>query len=753
MSTLIPTDPNAITQNDLDRMSLAINLRTMPEAYQSVGEHSATWDEPAVAFLESVARRAAKPTSIDLAELVSRGAALHDLGCADPMFLYAYGGVMKKVGRIQDAEVLLRRSLDGLLARGYPRIRAAMAAGNLALIYRSLGGGDDPEAEKYFRLHLQYLNESLADGSFAPGEERLLLDTVTDWWYGLYEGKEREVYEALKSNPKADPYTTKVVGGMYHIAAAWQERGDGWASEVTEEGWKGFETHLGAARRLLTEAWHLNPKLPYAAAEMITVEGAAGEYGADRLWFRRSVTAQLDYINAYTNFFWFLRPRWGGSHEDMYEFALHCLSTKRFDTDVPLMFAWGLRDMTDDLDGDPEYWRTEGVYELLEGMFAGYAEAQPEKSEWFESVHAAAAYQCGKHERAKDILDKLGGNLDESAFQFYALVPSATARQKVSAQPVVPVSGTTAAGPRNVLHAFNVFTPAEDPYVFLDEGTWSMPIGDMTGRVADARQRIVYSFTIPPDVEGAVLYTRIVNNFAIAVARDEGGKPAEFHEELNAIKWLGRLSFDGGNEHEQVVDLTSYLADNPSRKVYVAIYSAYPQGGWGAAFPRIEVVALDDEEQQRVDRVRRGAAYFAQQDRARYVLYFIADGGPAERQYIYQDTGSSAEAGYRELGGDASVTYRLPVSAKLLGYSVEVWAQGDYVVSIAADWQGKPGEFEEIKAARDRYPDDVLEAFGNMDNVIGDLFPEILDSGSCYLKVADANPDNAARVIIRDVCL
>lgn len=749
----IPIAPSAVTERDLARGYLKSNLRTMPEAYQQVGAHDPTWDELAIAFLESAARWMAKPAFIDLDDLIPQGAALQDLGCTDPMILSTYGSLLRKVGRTQDAEVLLRGSPEELVARGYCRFRAANAAANLVFIYRSLGGDDDPDAEKYFRLHLQYLNESLSDGSFLPDELPGLVESVASYSRNLYQGKLSEVYESLKSNPKADPYLVGYIGGLYHIAAAWDVRGGGWAYQVSDEGWESFDAHMKEARALLTNAWKLNPSLPHAPAQMITVEGATGEEGDARLWFDRAVAAQLDYIVAYDSLLWFMRPRWGGSLDEMSAFGLECFKTGRFDTDLPLMYARTLCDLTEELEGDTEFWRKPGVYERLEAMSEGYANAQPERSPWFRSIHAATTYRCGKDDQARELLDALGSDLDESIFAFYAGVSSAAAREKTGAKPVEPVAAEPPPGRRNVIHAFDAFTPAEEPFIFANEGTWRTTVGDRSARVADARQRVVYSFSIPESVKGAVLYVRIANNFAIAVAADKEGKPGEFHETLNAIQWLGRLCFNAANEREQVVDLTPYLADNPARTVYVALYSAYPVGGWGAIFTRIEVVAADADEQRHVDRLKRGAARFAEKDRAEYVLYFMADGGQAERQYIYEDSGSTVEAGYRELGGDAHITYRLPVSRELLGYSVLAWVQGDFVVSIAPDRQGKPGEFEEIMVAGDQYPDDVMEAFGNMEDVWEGLPPEILESGFCYLKFADGNPDNAARVIIRDVCL
>ena len=67
------------------------------------------------------------------------------------------------------------------------------------------------------------------------------------------------------------------------------------------------------------------------------VAGVEGE--TPRFWFDQAVAAQLDAPGAHRTLRWAIRPRWGGSHEEMLRFGLECLNTRRFDTSVPDVFA------------------------------------------------------------------------------------------------------------------------------------------------------------------------------------------------------------------------------------------------------------------------------------------------------------------------------------------------------------------------------------------------------------------------------
>jgi len=129
----------------------------------------------------------------------------------------------------------------------------------------------------------------------------------------------------------------------------------------------------------------------------------------------------MDYEPAYDAYLMYLRPRWHGSTEEMYEFGLECLKTKRFDTETPMWFFHTLLWINEDLAGDPAYWRRPGTYEALCEMFDGYESALPERElNWRRSVRAVAAWRAGQHAEARRVLDSLGENTDRGvSWQFF----------------------------------------------------------------------------------------------------------------------------------------------------------------------------------------------------------------------------------------------------------------------------------------------------------------------------------------------
>jgi hypothetical protein len=178
------------------------------------------------------------------------------------------------------------------------------------------------------------------------------------------------VSQALAAQPGADPWLQDMLAGENAITAAWKARGNGWASSVSEEGWQGFADGLVKARQHLTKAWKLHPHYPEAPTRMIQVvmgeDDSSGE--TVRLWFDRAVSGQLDYMPAYDQLVWALLPRWGGSLEEVYDFGVECLATKRFDTDVPLRYynaVWQLANR----EGDIAIWRRPGVYSKMQQIF------------------------------------------------------------------------------------------------------------------------------------------------------------------------------------------------------------------------------------------------------------------------------------------------------------------------------------------------------------------------------------------------
>ena len=118
-----------------------------------------------------------------------------------------------------------------------------------------------------------------------------------------------------------------LIRGTMLIHFAWEARGSGWASTVTPEGWKLFGERLEKARQELELAARLEPKDPYAPANLVVV-GMALDLGPEKLdeYFEKAVKADPRCMPAYLNRIGALEPRWGGTNEAMFAFARKCVT-------------------------------------------------------------------------------------------------------------------------------------------------------------------------------------------------------------------------------------------------------------------------------------------------------------------------------------------------------------------------------------------------------------------------------------------
>jgi hypothetical protein len=263
-------------------------------------------------------------------------------------------------------------------------------------------------------------------------------------------------------------------------------------------------------------------------------------------------------------------------------------------------------------------------------------------------------------------------------------------------------------------------------------------------RAAFMTNRMIYSFTIPPNVTGADLIVDAWNSTAVGVAGDEGGGPGEFREELNALTLFGRQDYENQIGQDFALDLTPYLKDNSTRTVYVAIYAADTTTGWtGAAWSRVEVAVLDEGERARLARIQRRVDGSVQDYRAHCLLDIRTNRKDAEAPYLYQDRGSEVMPYGRFVNGAAEVIYRFPMKPEYRGAKLMVWLLGDSLVSYATNSQGKPGAFTTVLRARDKFDQQTIETYMDRAHAEIDITQPMIDSGAIYIKVRDGDPDKA----------
>lgn len=309
-----------------------------------------------------------------------------------------------------------------------------------------------------------------------------------------------------------------------------------------------------------------------------------------------------------------------------------------------------------------------------------------------------------------------------------------------------------APAPRRTLYSFIPGTEAEETCIFVNTGVTLAEA--FQARDAYLDRKIVYGFAIPPDVNGADFIVDAWGMFVVAVARDAGGMPGDFHEELNALQLLGRADYEGRHRQDYAVDLTPYLTDNPSRTVYVALYPADPTSGWqNAAWRRVEVNALDDAEQARLARIHRRIDMYMREDRARHPLDIRTNNEEAEAPYLYEDRGSEMLPSSRLVNGEAEVIYRLPLKPDYQNAKLLVWVLGDSLVSYASDDQGKPGTFTDVFRARDKFEQSAIETYTNVGHAEIPISRAMINAGTVYVRVRDGAPDKPGGVQIHSLSI
>ncbi len=414
-------NPEAYTEKQYRLDLLEYNKQTMSGAYLEVGHRDPRWDDLVVEFLDAqsvrfVNYKAYKTAKVPETASKERGyeiaKQLKELGCTDPMagYVILLHTKSKEEGYLDYARWVYQSLLDS----DYPVNRKTAIAWRLARLLNNDDHKD--EAAEVVQSWVDMICEAVADPELSLENQyfmfRVLKDQIDEDWLSRWES----VCERIDIQEPANPWLVSAICGFYHVEAGWEVRGGGYANTVTDEGWVGFKEHMNSARKHLVNAWEVAPQFPDVPARMIAVS-MADSSGEERLWFGRAVEAQFDYYRAYSSYIWSLRPRWGGSLDEIYAFGVECLETDRVDTRVPNIFYKVMIDLYSETD-DYSYWGRPGAYE----NFMRYYDAMKREPggegdiTWWDSMKAAYAWRVGRYQEAAQQIEALGEDFIPKVF-------------------------------------------------------------------------------------------------------------------------------------------------------------------------------------------------------------------------------------------------------------------------------------------------------------------------------------------------
>ncbi len=396
-------DSNTMTAADVTKMAREFRIRQYVEGYKARGERNPECDTLVLGLLNNwIACNYNGTVDTNLPSLSDLSDRLaNDPACTDPLVL-----TVAAVNAVELHEAIrrLERAVKGFEKSkhlGYPKFYASVTLAT-KLIYDKTDRLPVLDAQS-----VQHLKEALTDGSVRPEDQAEIGEIlIMGWGSDFFERNARAVIQLVQNQGAAYKWLALVLEGEHEISEAWKARGGGFVDTVSQSGWQGFNEHLATARKVFTKAWKLRPDLPLAPCRMIYVSLGDAGIGEMRLWFDRTVAAQIDYDHAWQDMRWGLRPRWYGDTDAMLAFGMTALKTRRFDTDVPRKFFDSVTDVASELNLPPgqNIFGRDDIWPHLQELYEGYI-AEPTVTEYardgWRNAYAVVAYLAGKYDVAR----------------------------------------------------------------------------------------------------------------------------------------------------------------------------------------------------------------------------------------------------------------------------------------------------------------------------------------------------------------
>ena len=356
---------------------------------------------------------------------------LEQQGCNDPLIWYLMGRSYE-LFRNPKAQEFLNKAIQSIEQSQHMSLRKAYVIRNKMKEFRRKRKLSEVDAQQLTELHEKYLNHlcnAITQDEYAL-DRRLMIEHA----YGEVTNQPNLNQQQLERliaccGPLEERWEAQTLAGLAHVDIAWHHRGGSWANDVNEEAWELFKKHMKLADKHLRKSWKLNSKCPIAAAAMIKVVRAIDSDTDMKTWFLRSVSNQFDYEDAYSHYSWYLRPRWGGSHQAMLDFGLECARTQAFDTVVPRnlisaidgIYAESLRfgpsKVSEQLFSDPSLWPL--VNSCFDYELSG--RRHPMEKMQTLSIKFAMACKFGQLDDARDIYQQLKGQLRPDIISTYKI--------------------------------------------------------------------------------------------------------------------------------------------------------------------------------------------------------------------------------------------------------------------------------------------------------------------------------------------
>ena len=415
----------------MQQARLEWNLKTLVTAYEKNPDSGLAGEESVKAALTEFARMRANVFTADepWQEIISTNCeAAVQAGCDDPIIRYLYlrfSNAGNRLDAVTHAAAMLKVA-QKIQGSTYPAVRKfyaqfrAMQELNEAYQYHFTNM--PPEAQAFISQNdvMTDINELLTDPTL-PVEEayaachELLEKTYNhDFYQSTYQN-----FENVFATRWPDTALNWLFKGEGNYRLAWNARGGSYASEVSEDGWKGFHEHLALTEEALNRAWKIDPQDVRTATLMVKVcEGAQKGRDEMELWFARALQLAPNNYEACQAKLHYLYPQWYGSREDMIAFGRECVANEKWTGTVPLILSdahWNYSRFLKDESDRTNYWKQPDVWPDIKASFDRFFEINPDAVSWRHN-YAWYAFQCGQWKAFNSQLRQFGGYTNYAYF-------------------------------------------------------------------------------------------------------------------------------------------------------------------------------------------------------------------------------------------------------------------------------------------------------------------------------------------------
>lgn len=202
--------------------------------------------------------------------------------------------------------------------------------------------------------------------------------------------------ETSSDNPLA--YITR---GAFYIDYAWHARGHGWAKDVHPNDRKTFQERMDLAEDDLLNAYEIDHQNPHSTRQLMRVKLAHNQSLEEQEGlFLQAIAISPTSYGAHMTKLYNLTPKWGGSWEAMFQFAIETANNAPPKTLLPIILVHAHEEAAARSGDWKYYFSNQSIWDDVQHIYTNIISDFPESERW-KTEFGLLCHYAGRKELAK----------------------------------------------------------------------------------------------------------------------------------------------------------------------------------------------------------------------------------------------------------------------------------------------------------------------------------------------------------------